>query len=381
VDDIGTDDEDVGEGIADLPRLQWEPIGLGGRVRLTACDEATGDIIDIDTLDVSRAADRIAYARRGAALFRAWKRQQFEQALLGIAEERLRPQVEVARTITLAAALDEWAAHEDEPRIATQFSPLDELLGGGLPHGSLTVLAGPPGCGKSALALQVVIGALLADRNLKSLWGLGEMSREALAGRAVAVGSALLGADAVTMAEAKRRAGDARAVADQLKNGIGDRLGIVSPLTIDNIVAAIDATGARLVVVDYLQLVRVADAADRRQEVDAVVRALRELTVARGLAVVAVSNISKGVGRDTRAGGVGKESSEIDFAADLLLLAEPDDDVDEDGLRPVRWRCMKNRHGAQRNLETILDGGLQLFTVPEAQVWPEFVPFADRGRP
>jgi hypothetical protein len=116
----------------------------------------------------------------------------------------------------------------------------------------------------------------------------------------------------------------------------------------------------------------------RRQEVDAVVRALRELTVARGLAVVAVSNLAKGVGRDTRAGGVGKESSEIDFAADLLLLAEPDDDVDEDGLRPVRWRCMKNRHGAQRNLEALFDGGLQLFSRPEAEEYADFAGFKPR---
>ena len=43
------------------------------------------------------------------------------------------------------------------------------------------------------------------------------------------------------------------------------------------------------------------------------------------VAVIAISNIAKGVDRDTRIGAIGKESSEVDFAADLLLLGVPDD--------------------------------------------------------
>ena len=379
MDDIGTDDEDVGEGIADLPRLQWEPIGLGGRVRLTACDEATGDIIDIDTLDVSRAADRLAYSRRGAALFRAWKPADFQRALLGIAEERLRPPAEPARTLTLGDALTAWASTPDVPRVETGFRPLDELLGGGLPHGTLTVIAGQPSAGKSALALQVTLGALLADAGLRAVWGLGEMTTEALACRAVAVGSVLLGGDAaVTKSQAERRSQAAKTIADELRHDLGDRLTIVAPLTIDRIEATVKATGARLVIVDYLQLCGVDGAADRRQEVDAVVRSLREMTLTHGLALVAVSNVAKGVGRDSRIGQLGKESAEIDFAADLFLLGEPSPDEDENGLRQVKWRCMKNRHGSARDIEVTLDGGLQLFTVPEAREFEEFAGFAPR---
>lgn len=44
---------------------------------------------------------------------------------------------------------------DDLPRIATGVRNLDELLGGGLPAGSATVIAGPPGAGKTILAQQI----------------------------------------------------------------------------------------------------------------------------------------------------------------------------------------------------------------------------------
>jgi replicative DNA helicase len=361
-------------------RIECEPLGLGTRARLIVRQAADNAVLDVDTLDLGRAADRTAYARRAASLL-PWPRADFERELLRIAEARVGQRKAPETPGTLSQAIDLWASHKDEPKIPTGFSPLDGLFGGGLLHASITVLAGLPGCGKSALALQAMLGATIADPELRAVWGLGEMSREQLARRAVTVGSALLGAPAVTMEQSGRREDNARAVADELKRDIGDRITIVSPLTIEGIEHGVITTGARLVIVDYLQLVRVDGAADRRQEVDAVVRAIREMAVARGLAVIAVCNIAKGVTRDSRAGSIGKESNEIDYAGDTILLGDPDEDVDENGLRPVRWRCLKNRHGPQDHLETIFDGGLQLFTSDEAPVWPEFVPFADRGRP
>jgi hypothetical protein len=193
------------------------------------------------------------------------------------------------------------------------------------------------------------------------------------------VGSVLLGLDPVTLPRAGQRSASARVVAEELRRDLGGRLHIVAPLTLDRIEAAVKATGAKMLVVDYLQLVRVDGAADRRQEVDAVVKALRELTLIHGLVTLAVSNIARSVGRDTRAGGVGKESGEIDFAADLLLLGEPADDEDEHGMRPVRWRCLKNRHGRPRDIEATFDGSLQVFTAPEAEQFPEFAGFSPRG--
>ncbi|MEI6239601.1 MAG: DnaB-like helicase C-terminal domain-containing protein [Planctomycetia bacterium] len=363
------------------PVIDWEPVGTAGRARLTA-RAPSGEAADIDTIDLGRASDRAGYARRVAAMFPGMPQHAAEHELLRIAEERLGMRTDPPPTpMTLSAALDAWESTPDTPRIVTGFRPLDELAGGGLPCGTMTVLAGRPGAGKSALALQACIGSMLADPSVSVLWGLGEMSPEALACRAVAVGSVLMGRDPVTMPRAGRRAKSAREVAGELRHDLGGRLHIVAPLTLDRIEAGVKATGARLVVIDYLQLVRVDGAADRRQEVDSVVKALRELTLAHGLALVAVSNIARSVGRDTRAGGVGKESSEIDFAADLLLLGDPADVDDEHGGRPVQWRCLKNRHGRPGDIEATFDGSLQVFTAPEAEPFPEFVAFTTGGRP
>lgn len=359
------------------PSLEWEPIGTGGRARLTAVGATSGATIDIDTLDVSRACDRGGYARRIAALFPAIPQHEVERELLRIAEVRLGMRTAPpAPPMTLAAALDAWQATPDTPRVETAFRPLDDLTGGGLPLGSMTVLAGQPGAGKSAFALQVCIGAMLSDPTLNVCWGLGEMTPEALACRAVAVGSVLLGRDGVSLSAAGRRSRAAVAVADELRHDLGGRLHIAAPLTLERIEAAVQATKARLLVVDYLQLVRVDGAADRRQEVDAVVKGLRELTLTYGLALVAISNIARSVGRDSRAGSIGKESSEIDFAADVVLLGDPDEQDDEHGLRAVRWACKKNRHGRPRDIEATLDGRLQVFTAPEAEQFADFADFA-----
>lgn len=363
------------------PSLEWEPIGTGGRARLSAIGATSGTTIDIDSIDLSRAGDRAAYARRIAALFPAVPEHDVARELLRIAEERLGMRTAPpAPPMTLTAALDAWQATPDTPRIETAFRPLDDLTGGGLPLGSITILAGPPGAGKSALALQACIGAMLCDPAVNAVWGLGEMTPEALACRAVAVGSVLLGRDSVSMSKAGRRSPAAVAVADELRRDLGGRLHIAAPLTLDRIEAAVKATGAKLLIVDYLQLCRVDGAADRRQEVDAVVRALRELTLTYGLALVAISNIARSVGRDSRAGSIGKESSEIDFAADVVLLGDPDERDDDRGLRVVRWACKKNRHGRPHDIEAIFDGSLQVFTATDIEPIPEFAGFAPGAR-
>ena len=63
------------------------------------------------------------------------------------------------RGVTVYPRLEVKYAHpsrEDEPsrkRIATGIAGLDEALGGGLPSGSITIVAGPPGSGKTSFGL------------------------------------------------------------------------------------------------------------------------------------------------------------------------------------------------------------------------------------
>lgn len=73
-------------------------------------------------------------------------------------------------------------ADEEEPRIRTGVPGLDRVLGGGLVPGSVVMLAGPPGIGKSSLVLHL-LGALVAQ-GTSCLLVSGEESRAQVASRA-----------------------------------------------------------------------------------------------------------------------------------------------------------------------------------------------------
>ncbi len=72
----------------------------------------------------------------------------------------------------------------DEPRISMPSSELNRVLGGGLVAGSLTLLGGEPGIGKSTLLLQNI----LSIRNRKILYVSGEESASQLKMRADRLG-------------------------------------------------------------------------------------------------------------------------------------------------------------------------------------------------
>ena len=73
-------------------------------------------------------------------------------------------------------------ASEDEPRLRTGVPGLDRVLGGGLVPGSVVMLAGPPGIGKSTLVLHL-LGALVVS-GTACLLVSGEESRAQVASRA-----------------------------------------------------------------------------------------------------------------------------------------------------------------------------------------------------
>lgn len=302
------------------------------------------------------AADDLAHAVRSGA-------SPAEVAAAAKAVEQASAAMETdARPVTLQDALDEYLRMEAVPTIPTQFEPIDRLAGG-LPVGGLTVVAAPPSVGKSALAMQLLLGALEHDRELAAVWCLGEMTLESFARRAICHWSTRGTQSPVTMLGAERRTDLARGTVGNLALNIGDRLRIVKPpLSIDRIEAEVIQARAHVVVIDYVQLVEMGEANDRRAEIDGVVRRLRRLSLEHNTAVLAVSNIAKMVSAETRIGAIGKESSELDFAADLLLLGVADQAEDDNGLRPVKWACKKNRHGPCLDAETMFDGRLQTFT-------------------
>ena len=69
-------------------------------------------------------------------------------------------------------------------RIDTGLKELNRVLGGGLVPGSLILLGGEPGIGKSTLSLQIA----LTDNGLKTLYVSGEESAEQIKMRAMRLG-------------------------------------------------------------------------------------------------------------------------------------------------------------------------------------------------
>jgi KaiC/GvpD/RAD55 family RecA-like ATPase len=375
----------------DLSGLSFVPAGRPDGMLARVSVSRDGKLVDLAEIDLGNLEKRENYAGRVAGILGdRVKVSAVKEWLLEAAATRSGQlkagEGAAGRIVSLSKMLQEWRTKTASPVVETGFQPLDALGNGGLPVGGLTVLAGAPGVGKSALAMQAAIGALVANPSLRVLWAAGEMTQDKIAQRAVVQWAAGPGNRKVSMDTAGARTAAALQMADQLEQSIGDRLAILpAPLPLDQIVEATVATKAGLVVLDYIQLVTVAGSSDRRGEVDAVVRAVRTLATEHEVAVLVLSNIARSVGADSRAGQIGKESSEIDFAADILLLGVEQEGeqerlhaVDVAGIdwsaKAVLWRCTKNRHGEQRDMRTAFTGKRQLF-IPIANPAEEFDEF------
>ena len=94
-----------------------------------------------------------------------------------------RPEAGISPTKAKPVTLDEIEA-ADEPRIDLHDAELNRVLGGGLVQGSLVLIGGEPGIGKSTLILQTV----LALKGQKVLYVSGEESARQLKLRAERIG-------------------------------------------------------------------------------------------------------------------------------------------------------------------------------------------------
>jgi archaellum biogenesis ATPase FlaH len=267
---------------------------------------------------------------------------------------------DTAQADTLAGCIHEWLHSKELPTIETN-TWLDIALGG-LKRGQLVCFTGAPGVGKSALALQIVLDATLANPDLVSAWCLGEMTKTAIAARAIANWDTKA---TVTLDQAIQKTEAAQAVAENL-HAYADRIKIIMPpLNFANMAQVVERSGASILVIDYLQLVNGIDPrADRRTEIDSVIRGVRALAISSNLAVILISNMAKQNG-EYRIGNIGKESSEIDYQVDSFFVGEIalDASLLENNKKRITWRCMKNRHGEQKDFTTAFSGAHQQFEI------------------
>jgi len=154
-------------------------------------------------------------------------------------------------------------AKSRQPRVKTTIAEVDEVLGGGLVAGSVTLLAGQPGIGKSTLLLQL---ASAVSAKHKVLYVSGEESVRQVALRAERLG------------------------------GINAKLQLAVSNTANDIASTISAGGLDLVIVDSIQAVSVNEVSSQAGSVAQITNSTQLLSAAAkavGCALVLVGHVTK----------------------------------------------------------------------------------------
>ncbi len=208
-------------------------------------------------------------------------------------------------------------------RIPVGLGEMDRVLGGGLVPGSLLLLGGPPGVGKSTLLLQAA--ASVAARDAEVLYVSGEESREQVRLRAERLGA---------------------------ETG---RVSFLATRSVEEIVAAAGERRPALLCVDSIQTLESAGAASAAgtvSQVRACSAALQELAKSTGTATVLVGHVTK----DGSLAG----PRTLEHLVDVVLHVE--------GGRSGEYRILrggKNRFGASDELAVFRMTGAGLEPVPD----------------
>jgi DNA repair protein RadA/Sms len=194
-------------------------------------------------------------------------------------------------------------AERDEPRVPTGLEELDRVLGGGLVLGSVALLGGDPGIGKSTMLLQA--GDALS-RATPTLYVTGEESLRQVSLRARRLGLT------------------------------GDTLQLLAETSVDTIIEHARDSGARVLVIDSIQTMFVTEvesspgsAAQVRESAAALVRFAK----ATGISVLIIGHVTKE--------GVIAGPRILEHMVDTVLYFESDA-----GSRFRLVRAVKNRFGA-----------------------------------
>lgn len=212
----------------------------------------------------------------------------------------------------------------EETRISTRISELDRVLGGGIVKGSLVLVGGDPGIGKSTLLLEMCRN-LVEDDN-KVLYVSGEESVSQIKSRAVRLGIT----EGTVMEE---------------------RLMLLSDNDMYNIESQIDSLEAEVVVIDSIQTIE----ASNVEAAPGTISQVREVT-ARMLQIAKHSNVAVFiVGHVTKEGTVAGPRT-LEHMVDSVLYFEGDE---SGGFRLLR--ANKNRFGSTNEIGVfnMTDGGLE----------------------
>ena len=217
----------------------------------------------------------------------------------------------------------------EETRISTRIKELDRVLGGGIVKGSLVLVGGDPGIGKSTLLLEMCRN--LVTDEVKVLYVSGEESTSQIKSRAVRLG--------ITPGSPEE-----------------ERLLILSDNDMDNIESQMENLETEVVIIDSIQTIEAASV----ESAPGTVSQVREVT-ARLLQIAKQQDIAIFiVGHVTKEGTVAGPRT-LEHMVDSVLYFEGDD---SGGFRLLR--ANKNRFGSTNEIGVfnMTDSGLEEVTNP-----------------
>ena len=215
-------------------------------------------------------------------------------------------------------------------RIPSGSAPLDEVLGGGFVAGSVTLLAGQPGIGKSTLLLQV---AYAAGKKVRVLYISGEESVQQVGLRAKRLGA------------------------------VTEDLALTSSNSADDIAATLAAGDYDLVVVDSIQTITAAAVSSAAGSVSQITNSAHLLMQAAKRSNTALLL----VGHVTKEGSIAGPKV-LEHVVDVVLQLEGDR---YGGFKVLR--SVKNRFGSTNEsaIYEMLESGLQPVENPSAALLAE----------
>ena len=212
-------------------------------------------------------------------------------------------------------------SHDESVRLSSGLGELDRVLGGGLVAGSVVLVGGDPGIGKSTLLLQSL--AALSER-LPALYVTGEESLSQVAGRAARLGLPL------------------------------ERIDCLAETSVERIIAELDRSKPGLAVIDSIQTIYSEDLPAAPGSVSQVRESAARLTRRAkegGTSLFLVGHV-------TKEGGIAGPRV-LEHMVDAVLYFEG-----EAGSRFRVLRAFKNRFGAVNELGVFAMGERGLREVP-----------------
>ena len=219
---------------------------------------------------------------------------------------------------------------KDQTRLKTGFDEIDEVLGGGIVAGSVNLIAGQPGIGKSTLLLQLAYAAAASS---EVLYISGEESAHQIGLRAQRLGT------------------------------LRSDLQLATSNSADDIAATIASGGYKLVIVDSIQTISCSAIASAAGTVSQITNSTQLLTLAAkqsNTAIIIVGHVTK---EGTIAG-----PKVLEHAVDVVMQLEGDR---YGGFKLLR--AIKNRYGSTNEaaIFEMLESGLQPVANPSAALLAE----------